>query len=114
MKTRSRITFGSVACLIAMTASAHSGGTDANGCHTVKKTGEYHCHTPKIKQAKTEARTSARGTDEVLCIADIYNCSDFATHAQAQDAYEFCLESVGKDVHRLDGDNDGHACESLN
>ncbi|MBZ9720156.1 YHYH domain-containing protein [Mesorhizobium sp. AD1-1] len=23
---------------------AHSGGTDANGCHKNHKTGEYHCH----------------------------------------------------------------------
>lgn len=23
---------------------AHSGGTDANGCHTNHKTGAYHCH----------------------------------------------------------------------
>ncbi|MFC1626425.1 YHYH domain-containing protein [Pseudomonadota bacterium] len=22
----------------------HSGGTDAYGCHTNRKTGEYHCH----------------------------------------------------------------------
>ncbi|CNK67406.1 Uncharacterised protein [Yersinia frederiksenii] len=28
-------------------AIAHSGGTDANGCHTNKKTGDYHCHNPK-------------------------------------------------------------------
>lgn len=26
---------------------AHSGGTDANGCHTNHKTGDYHCHNPK-------------------------------------------------------------------
>lgn len=25
-------------------AIAHSGGTDANGCHTNHKTGDYHCH----------------------------------------------------------------------
>ncbi|OWO90039.1 hypothetical protein B5E41_29075 [Rhizobium esperanzae] len=25
-------------------ASAHSGGTDSNGCHTNHKTGDYHCH----------------------------------------------------------------------
>lgn len=25
----------------------HSGGTDANGCHTNHSTGEYHCHKPK-------------------------------------------------------------------
>jgi hypothetical protein len=25
-------------------ALAHSGGTDANGCHTNHSTGAYHCH----------------------------------------------------------------------
>nr|WP_072016840.1 YHYH domain-containing protein [Erwinia oleae] len=25
-------------------ALAHSGRTDANGCHTNHKTGDYHCH----------------------------------------------------------------------
>lgn len=25
----------------------HSGGTDANGCHTNHQTGDYHCHNPK-------------------------------------------------------------------
>lgn len=40
---------------------AHPGRTDANGCHTNKKTGDYHCHAPKseVKKARTEARTSA-------------------------------------------------------
>ncbi|MGU3575668.1 YHYH domain-containing protein [Brucellaceae bacterium C25G] len=28
----------------ATAALAHSGGTDANGCHTNSKTGVYHCH----------------------------------------------------------------------
>lgn len=28
---------------------AHSGGTNANGCHTNRKTGDYHCHTPKAR-----------------------------------------------------------------
>ncbi|MER0344235.1 YHYH domain-containing protein [Vibrio vulnificus] len=28
-------------------AAAHSGGTDANGCHTNSKTGDYHCHNRK-------------------------------------------------------------------
>jgi hypothetical protein len=26
---------------------SHSGGTNAEGCHTNRSTGEYHCHTPK-------------------------------------------------------------------
>jgi len=47
------------------------------------------------------------------CSGNIYNCSDFGTHAEAQDCYERC-KSLGRgDVHLLDGDNDGIACESL-
>jgi len=47
------------------------------------------------------------------CSGDIYNCSDFSTHAEAQACYEYC-KSLGRgDVHRLDGNNDGIACESL-
>ncbi|MDR0483693.1 MAG: YHYH domain-containing protein [Alphaproteobacteria bacterium] len=26
---------------------SHSGNTDSNGCHTNKKTGQYHCHGKK-------------------------------------------------------------------
>ena len=26
---------------------SHSGGTNANGCHTNRKTGDYHCHNAK-------------------------------------------------------------------
>jgi len=29
---------------ISTSALAHSGGTDASGCHTNHKTGDYHCH----------------------------------------------------------------------
>lgn len=32
---------------IAGLAVGHSGGTDAYGCHTNHKTGDYHCHKPK-------------------------------------------------------------------
>ena len=48
------------------------------------------------------------------CSGNIYSCSDFSTHAEAQACYEYCV-SVGRgDVHRLDGsDDDGIACESL-
>lgn len=48
-----------------------------------------------------------------LCYADLYNCSDFATQAQAQACYEYCLGQGAGDIHRLDRDNDGVACESL-
>ena len=48
------------------------------------------------------------------CSGDVYNCSDFSTHAEAQACYEYC-KSLGRgDIHGLDGsDNDGIVCESL-
>lgn len=30
--------------LVSGLALAHSGGTDSNGCHTNRKTGDHHCH----------------------------------------------------------------------
>jgi hypothetical protein len=40
---------------------------------------------------------------------DDYDCSDFATQAEAQEVYE----ADPSDPHRLDGDYDGIACDSL-
>jgi micrococcal nuclease len=47
------------------------------------------------------------------CSYNRYNCSDFGTHAEAQACYEYCMQLRGFDVHHLDGDDDGEACESL-
>lgn len=47
------------------------------------------------------------------CSADTYNCDDFSTQTAAQACFDFCMEQVGSDVHRLDSDNNGVACESL-
>ncbi|MCK5027325.1 MAG: excalibur calcium-binding domain-containing protein, partial [Candidatus Pacebacteria bacterium] len=51
-------------------------------------------------------------TGEYTCSFNAYNCGDFSTHAEAQEVYELC-GGVNNDVHRLDRDNDGEACESL-
>lgn len=46
-------------------AAAHSGGTDAQGCHTNRKTGDYHCHggkkTAAVVPAETPATAPAKG-----------------------------------------------------
>lgn len=47
------------------------------------------------------------------CSGNIYNCPDFDTHAEAQECYEYCVSTGHGDVHHLDGDNNGKACESL-
>ena len=109
-----RLIVATVALLVSSPALAHGGGTKADGCHTKKSTGDYHCHTPKKARtdARTNARSDARGTTG-SCSGNMYNCSDFGTHTEAQGVYESCLEQVGYDVHDLDRDDDGIACESL-
>lgn len=32
---------------------AHGGGLDKNGCHTNRKTGEYHCHGASVPQSSS-------------------------------------------------------------
>jgi hypothetical protein len=46
------------------------------------------------------------------CSGNLYNCSDFSTHSQAQACFNYCSPIAG-DVHALDRNNDGNACESL-
>lgn len=38
-----------IACGYSALSSAHGGGLDQNGCHTNRKTGEYHCHRAGIQ-----------------------------------------------------------------
>ena len=47
------------------------------------------------------------------CAGPDLNCSDFATHAAAQACFDYCKQQGYGDVFKLDGDNDGSACESL-
>lgn len=45
------------------------------------------------------------------CRSDRYNCADFKTRREAREVYECCMKKVGYDIHRLDRDSDGIACE---
>jgi endonuclease YncB( thermonuclease family) len=46
------------------------------------------------------------------CSANTYNCTDFSTHAEAQAVFDMC-GGTGHDIHKLDSNKDGEACESL-
>jgi hypothetical protein len=52
------------------TAYAHGGGLDRNGCHTNRKTGDYHCHgapakpTPPPIASRAEPRAAATTATE--------------------------------------------------
>jgi micrococcal nuclease len=46
------------------------------------------------------------------CARNAYNCSDFKTQSEAQAVYDAC-GGAAYDIHELDSNNDGSACESL-
>ena len=45
------------------------------------------------------------------CSGDVYNCSSFSGSIQAQACFNYCRGQGRGDVHQLDRDNDGLACE---
>jgi hypothetical protein len=67
--------------------------------------------TSTVQPTATATRQPPAGC--TACAADTYNCSDFDTQADAQSCFDYCMELVGYDVHRLDADNNGVACEAL-
>ncbi len=56
--------------------------------------------------------TTGQVVKQSICDYNAYNCVDFKTHAKAQAVYEEC-GGVANDIHWLDGDKDGLACETL-
>lgn len=72
---------------------------------------------PVIVPAPTPTLTPTQAiqpeqTGDYICSSNVYNCDYFMTHAEAQKVFEMC-GGVLKDVHGLDRDKDGLACETL-
>ena len=51
-------------------------------------------------------------SNDYTCDSDVYNCGNFTTQAEAQAVFDYCKGDFG-DVHQLDGDGNGEACEGL-
>lgn len=56
--------------------------------------------------------SALKSSSKYTCSYNAYNCDDFRTHAEAMAVYEAC-GGVSNDVHQLDRDKDGSACETL-
>ncbi len=67
---------------------------------------------PQQKQSEPteEPEPAAEGT--YTCSSNKYNCTHFKTHAEAQAVFDQC-GGAENDVHKLDNNKDGEACESL-
>ncbi len=69
--------------------------------------------TPKPVSTPSPMPTSnPTKSTNYICSYNAYNCANFTTQNEAQSAYEAC-GGINNDVHDLDRDKDGIACESL-
>ena len=55
---------------------------------------------------------SQKKATQYQCSSDSYNCGDFNIQATAQEAFIQC-GGTSNDIHRLDQDGNGVACETL-
>ena len=67
--------------------------------------------SPRETPLPTATNTPQPGV--CLCTGNLYNCSDFSSEAAAQACYNHCVSVGAGDIHRLDDNNNGVACESL-
>lgn len=88
-------------------ATAHPGGLDKQGCHTNRKTGDYHCH----RGAPAPMR-SAPAPGNSFSPAPVRRTGAFANCAEARAAGAAPVRrgEPGYGPH-LDRDNDGVGCE---
>ena len=70
------------------------------------------CMNDLRSRSSTQLVLPNHDSNQYECSRNSYNCSDFATQAEAQSVFESCGGS-GNDIHKLDADGDGSVCESL-
>ena len=63
--------------------------------------------------ANQPTATSSVSGGSCPCNGDTLNCTDFVYQSSAQSCYNYCVSIGAGDIHRLDNDGDGEACESL-
>ena len=74
---------------------------------SISTTNQTQTNTSSISKLQSQINETS-----YVCSYNAYNCNDFSTHNEAQTAFIKC-GGVNKDIHRLDADHDGIACESL-
>lgn len=71
--------------------------------------------TPVVNATQMPATDTSQQratTTSANCSTNTYNCPDFSTQSEAQAVFDTC-GGVTNDIHRLDSDSDGVACETL-
>lgn len=101
--------------LISVVSFSHSGRTDSNGCHTNRKTGEYHCHGKKSSSSSSRNRTSGKTANTASNVKKSSNSGSLyfsnCTEARSRGYSNIKRGEAGYASH-LDRDKDGIACET--
>lgn len=61
---------------------------------------------------RTRTPVVTRNASICTCTRNVYDCADFSTQAEAQACFDLCFPKAG-DIHFLDSNKDGEACETL-
>ncbi len=100
--------------VVAFHATGHSGGLDKQGCHTNRKTGDYHCHrgSPARPASREPEPASQRFAPAPAAPATLPRTRAFTNCAEARAAGAAPVRrgDPGYGPH-LDRDNDGIGCE---
>jgi len=68
----------------------------------------------KVKDPQPPAaRPPQQAEDACYCSSDIYNCNNFQYQQEAQACYDDCQAQGRGDIHELDSNSNGLACEEL-
>ncbi len=92
-------------------ALAHPGRLDKQGCHTNRKTGEYHCHRKTSVKKRSKKATRIYARKQSRRFFEDKDCKDFISQWEAQEFFEK-HGGPAFDPHGLDRDKDGIACEN--
>ena len=75
---------------------------------------EPHEYPPTAVPTRAPVQNNTTTTSAVCsCASNTLDCGNFSTHWQAQQCYNYCVSLGRGDIHQLDRDKDGSACESL-
>lgn len=81
-------------------AWAHSGGLDSKGCHTNRKTGDYHCHRVQAPEARPDKSAAAaplvKKSSSGICHDSSSPYYGRTTNFTAYKTIEECLDSGGR------------------
>ncbi|WP_374962215.1 HNH endonuclease [Spongiibacter tropicus] len=78
MSTLTRISVLLITLLATSTGSAHPGGVDANGGHTNRSTGQYHCHRDSCRAAQSQVEEATKEAErEGRAFSQIYRREDW-------------------------------------